>query len=158
MGHARPMLRSVRRLAIVLAGVALAAVLMPAIAGAARQLDTGIQDPLDPNFGETDRSSVFDVVRSEGARVVRVPVTWSSIAPAEPANPADPEDPRYDWRWLDERVAAIHSAGLESLLVLYTAPTWARRRQPDGQRSRVPVTSDFAAFAMAAARRYDGTD
>lgn len=151
------MLRSVRRLAIVLAAVALAALVTPSLAGAAGRLDTGFQDPLDTVFGETDPGAVFGVIRSEGARFVRVPVAWSGIAPTQPANPSDPEDPAYDWAWLDERVAAIESAGLEPLLVLYHAPTWARRLRPDGERSRVPVTGDFAAFAMGAARRYDGT-
>jgi hypothetical protein len=151
------MLASVRRLAIVFAAMALAALAVPPLAGAADRLDTGIQDPLDPIFGETDPASAFGVVRSEGARFVRVPVAWSGIAPTRPQSPAEPSDPAYGWAWLDERVAAIEGAGLEPLLVLYSTPLWARTLRPNGQRSLVPVTADFADFARAAARRYDGT-
>jgi hypothetical protein len=128
----------------------------PALAGATGRLDTGIQDPLDPNFGETDPGSVFGVVRSQGARVVRVPVSWASLASERPAVASDPEDPAYDWGWLDKRVAAIGEAGLKPLLVLYNPPVWAREVD-NGKRVLAPVPADFAAFATAAARRYDGT-
>lgn len=70
---------------------------------------------------------------------------------------SDPEDPAYDWTWLDERVAAIGRAGLRPLLVLYAAPAWAQEEER-GRRLLAPVPGDFAAFAAAAARRYDGTD
>jgi hypothetical protein len=40
--------------------------------------------------------------------------------------------------------------------VLYSAPEWALLRWPDGRLRRAPRTEEFAAFAGAAARRYNG--
>src|SRR5829696_8773829 len=139
-----------------LAAMLLAAVAMPASAWGADRLVTGVQDPLDDVFHELDRDSAYQVARGRGIRVVRVQVAWSGIAPERPDAPEDPADPAYDWGWLDDRVAAIHAAGLEPLLTLYSAPDWARLRQPDGSLRLAPRADAFATFAGAAARRYDG--
>ncbi|HMJ97384.1 MAG TPA: hypothetical protein VK486_16150 [Thermoleophilaceae bacterium] len=146
-----------RRLATLLAALALFVLAIPGFAHAADRLDTGIQDPMDPKFGETDPDSVYSTVRRLGARVVRVPVSWHDIAPSAPQAASDPDDPAYDWRALDGRLAAIETAGLEPLVVLYGPPGWARVRV-NGKRVLAPVPARFAAFATAAARRYDGTN
>ncbi|MEA2365064.1 MAG: hypothetical protein QOI32_576 [Thermoleophilaceae bacterium] len=142
------------RLATALALLLLA---VPASAWGADRFETGLQDPLDPNFAETDPGPVFDVARDAGASVIRVPVSWASIAPTEPASPRDPADPAYDWGWLDGRVAAIDRSGLQPLLSLYLPPRWARITGSGGQRLLAPKVDAFADFVAAAARRYDGT-
>ena len=139
-----------------LAALAVAMLVAPASAWGADRLVTGVQDPLDPVFHERDRDSAYRVARDLGMRVVRVPVAWRTVAPGQPAAPEDPADPAYDWGWLDDRVSAIRAAGLEPLLVLYMAPDWARLRDSEGRLRLAPRTEDFAAFAGAAARRYDG--
>ena len=160
-GHARQ--RSglcwawMRRTLSVLAALLVAAVAAPASASGADRLVTAVQDPLDTAFHEPDPGSAYQVARGLGASVVRVPVGWNTVAPTRPATPTDPADPAYNWSRLDQRVAAIHDAGLEPLLVLYAAPLWARRRERNGTRSEAPHTRPFADFAAAAARRYDGT-
>ena len=146
-----------RRLATLLAAIALFVLAVPGLAHGADRLDTGIQDPMDPHFGETDPDSIFDTIHGLGARVVRVPVSWSLIAPAQPQAASAPEDPAYDWGWLDDRLAAIGAAGLEPLVVLYAPPRWAQAEQ-NGAKLLAPVPARFAAFATAAARRYDGTN
>jgi hypothetical protein len=131
---------------------------LPATAwGAPDRFDTGIQDPLDFNLAETDPAPVFDVARDIGATVIRVPVSWASLAPTEPASPRDPADPAYRWGWLDERVAAIDRSGLQALLSLYLPPEWARITGSGGERLLAPKVDAFADFVAAAARRYDGT-
>jgi hypothetical protein len=139
-----------------LAAILVAALATPASAWGTDRLVTGVQDPLDPVFQERDRDSAYAVARATGVSIVRVPVAWNDIAPDRPAAAEDPSDPAYDWGGLDQRVSAIHAAGLEPLLVLYAPPTWARLRHPDGRVRLAPRTEDFAAFAGAAARRYDG--
>jgi hypothetical protein len=146
-----------RRILSVLAALLVAAVAAPASAWGADRLVTAVQDPLDFAFHEPDPDSAYQAARGVGATVVRVPVAWSSLAPTRPSAPTSPDDPAYQWSRLDQRVASIHSAGLEPLLVLYSAPRWARRRERDGGRSMAPHTRPFADFAAAAARRYDGT-
>jgi hypothetical protein len=89
--------------------------------------------------------------------VVRVPVRWGAIARAEPQTASDPEDPAYDWGWLDDRLAAIGTAGLEPLVMLYGPPSWAQERV-NGERILAPVPAAFGAFATAIARRYDGAN
>jgi hypothetical protein len=144
------------RLAILLAALALFVLAVPGLAHGADRLVTGVQDPMDPNFGETDPDSVFHTVHRMGARVVRVPVSWRAIAPTAPQAASDPEDPAYNWGWLDDRLAAIVTAGLQPLVVLYGPPSWAQARK-NGTSLLAPVPARFAEFATAAARRYDGT-
>jgi hypothetical protein len=140
-----------------LAAVLVAAAAMPASAWGADRLVTAVQDPLDPAFLEPDPAGAYEAARAAGARVVRVPVVWARAAPRKPTDATDPDDPAYDWAWLDARVAAIRRAGMESLLVLYAPPNWARIRESDGSLALAAAPGDFAAWAFAAARRYDGT-
>jgi hypothetical protein len=143
-----------RRTLSVLAALLVAAVAAPASAWGADRLVTAVQDPLDTAFHEPDPDSAYQAARGAGASVVRVPLAWTTVAPTRPAAPTDPDDPAYNWSRLDQRVAAIQGAGMEPLLVLYAAPRWARRSRG---RSLAPRTADFASFAAATARRYDGT-
>ena len=143
-----------RRTLSVLAALLLAVVAAPASAWGADRLVTAVQDPLDTAFHEPDPGSAYQTARAAGASVVRVPVAWKTLVLTRPETPTDPDDPAYDWAWLDQRVAAIRSAGMEPLLVLYAAPRWARRSRG---RSLAPRTADFASFSAATARRYDGT-
>src|SRR4051794_36722132 len=94
-------------LARVAVAVAFLVAAPPTASAGPDRFDTGIQDPLVATFSESDPGAAFDAVRSMGASVVRVPVSWESLAPTEPAAPRDPADPAYDWTWLDERVSAI---------------------------------------------------
>ena len=139
-----------------LAALLLAAAAMPASASGADRLVTGVQDPLDAVFHERDPDSAYQVAAGRGIGVIRVQVAWSGIAERQPGAAEDPADPAYDWGWLDDRLADIHAAGLEPLLTLYSAPNWARVRDSDGDLRLAPRTEAFAAFAAAAARRYDG--
>jgi hypothetical protein len=139
------------------AAIALLALAAPGLAHGAGRLDLGIQDPLDPLFRERDEANAYSVVRALNIRFVRVPVAWSSVAPTRPESAPDPDDPAYQWGWLDERLAEVTSGGMEPLVMLYNPPRWARSRNRRGRRTRTPRVRDFAAFATAAARRYDGT-
>src|ERR671922_1746826 len=146
-----------RRIAYALVALVLACLALPGSASAADRLDTAFQDPLDTAFHEPDAGSAYAVAHAAGASVVRVPVVWGNVSPKRPADPTNPDDPAYDWSSVDGRVASIQQAGMDPLVVLYAAPRWARRREPDRKRSLAPHTAPFAAFAAATARRYDGT-
>jgi hypothetical protein len=99
---------------------------------------------------------------AEGANVIRVGAGWDGVAPARrPAgfNPADPASPGYNWSSIDSQVRAISGQGLQVLLIFTGAPSWAQgprrpRDVPDGTWK--PDPAQFAQFAKAAARRYDG--
>ena len=84
------------------------------------------------------------------------------MAPIEPPpsfNPADPASPGYDWSAIDTSVRDLTGQGLQVLLNITDAPTWAEGPDPppDAQPGTWrPDPAQFASFATAAARRYDG--
>jgi hypothetical protein len=139
-----------RRLLVLLALTAFAAVCGPGLAHAApTRFDLGFGDPLENP--ESDVPGAYNAIRAEGARYVRLPVTWSSIARSRPSDPRNPSDPTYHWEVVEGRVNSILSRGLVPILGIYAAPSWAH------SSSRLTArTGDFADFAAAVARRYSG--
>ncbi len=99
---------------------------------------------------------------SEGASIVRVNVVWSKVAPTvRPPSfaPADPSSPGYDWSAVDATVRALAGQGLQVLLNVTGAPTWAEGTSPPTDATPGtwrPDPTQFASFATAAALRYDG--
>ena len=87
---------------------------------------------------------------------------WSQVAPLVPSpsfDPADPSSPGYDWSATDAAVRDLSSHGLQVLLNLTGAPTWAEGpAAPAGTQPGTwrPDPTQFASFATAAALRYDG--
>jgi hypothetical protein len=122
---------------------------------ASHPLTTGLAPSAEVYSGDQD--VVFDRMHAAGMSSIDVAVDWVSIAPADkPASwkPADPSDPHYDWSSSDARVQAIARAGFQPIIVVATAPTWARM-VPTFPKS-APQPEDFAAFMHAAAERYSG--
>ena len=99
---------------------------------------------------------------AERARIVRVNLTWFQVAPAVPTAsfaPSDPSSPGYNWTSIDATVRDLASQGLEVLLNIWGAPTWAQDSSPPPGTtpgSWRPDPTRFASFATAAALRYDG--
>jgi hypothetical protein len=98
----------------------------------------------------------------EGAQIVRVNVLWAEVAPADPTssfNPAEPTSPGYNWSGLDATVRDLTSQGLQVLLNVSDAPTWAEGPgAPSDATSGTwrPDPTQFARFGTALALRYDG--
>jgi hypothetical protein len=97
--------------------------------------------------------------RASGASVIRIPVSWSGVAPSRPADPTDPADPAYDWGALDSEVDLVIRAGLTPIISVNAAPAWAEG--PNMPKSATagswePNAAAFGAFATALARRYSG--
>ncbi|HEY1515330.1 MAG TPA: hypothetical protein VGF91_02850 [Solirubrobacteraceae bacterium] len=99
---------------------------------------------------------------AEGAGIVRVNAVWSQIAPrVRPPgfNPTASSSPGYDWTAIDAAVRDLSGRGLQVLLNIWGAPTWAEG--PGAPAATTPGTwrpdaAQFASFAAAAAVRYDG--
>jgi hypothetical protein len=146
-----------------LAAVVLCALAVPAGA-AAQGLTIGFSaDPaLTGNAPSADAVWIPRAV-AEGASIVRVNLTWSLVAPrVRPAGftPADPASPGYDWSTVDATVRALAAHGLQVLLNITNAPTWAEGAAPPPDASPGswrPDPAQFASFATAAALRYDGS-
>jgi hypothetical protein len=99
---------------------------------------------------------------AEGARIVRVNLTWSKVAPVvRPPSfaPSDPSSPGYDWTAIDATVRGLAGQGLQVLLNITGAPVWAEGSSPPPDAapgSWRPDPAQFASFATATALRYDG--
>lgn len=126
-------------------------------AASARPLVTGVTD-----LGSS-APLAYTRTRETGAQLVRIPLNWQSTVPAnEPAswNPTDPNDPSYNWEASDADVTRAVQAGLTPVLQVGGVPKWAQRCDtPPVLPFYVlcdPSPAAFAAFATAAARRYDG--
>jgi hypothetical protein len=99
---------------------------------------------------------------AEGAGLVRVNVVWSSVSPPQRPRgfaPANPASPGYAWAPIDSAVRTLSARGLQVLMNINEAPRWAEGPdRPPGVRPGTwrPDPAQFASFATAAARRYDG--
>ena len=132
-------------------------------------LTTGFaSDPLLDNPGLEGASAAtqnhwLQTAVSEGARVVRVNVEWSQIAPAAPPPgfvASNPSSPGYRWAGLDRTIRALTAHGLTPLLMVYSAPRWAEGPAMPARTyggTWEPNAAKFGAFATAAATRYSGS-
>ncbi len=121
-------------------------------AAAARPLALGIQDF---DFTQTH----FDRVKSSGAGVVKINVSWRAVAPTTPPagfNPASPVEPSYDWEPYDSYVRAAVATGLQPLITVEQAAAYAERDQTGSAGTRNPDPVQFGLFGEAVARRYSG--
>jgi hypothetical protein len=102
-------------------------------------------------------------IREAGARVVRIPVNWNDIVNATPGPgfvPTDPASAEYHFALIDAAVLGTVSAGLTPLLVVSHAPAFAEatpRWRFAYPGSWDPSPSALKEFAIALARRYDGS-
>ena len=117
----------------------------------------GIYDDAEFLFGNPDR--VFPILRQMNTRLLRMNLRWggpNGVAQRKPANPSDPDDPAYDWRAYDRAVVRARLAGVESMFAIVGTPSWANGGQSWNVAPRSAI--DLRRFAVAAARRYDGTN
>jgi polysaccharide biosynthesis protein PslG len=103
----------------------------------------------------------LDLIRASGARIARVDVFWSQVAPTRPARPQDPADRAYRWERLDRIVKGLRGRGIAPLLVAYDTPAWAAggRTAPPaspGYNPWMPAPPAYGRFMGALARRYSG--
>jgi hypothetical protein len=146
--------RSARRPA--LAAAALALLVVPAVATAAAP---GVQDGLLTS----DRADVdqrLAMIEASGARVARVEVLWSEVAPRAPLSPGSPADPAYRFERLDAVVAGLAEREITPIITVYSAPAWAvrgRRASPGRVNAFAPAPSRFGVFMQAIAHRYSGS-
>lgn len=111
-----------------------------------------------------DPGPTLQAIRDLGAGVVRVTVSWASLAPAgRPAgfNPSDPGSyPAAKWCVYDQIVTDAKQDGLVvDLSVSGPAPPWAAgggQPAPGGYGEWKPSAADFKQFMQAVGSRYSG--
>jgi hypothetical protein len=103
-------------------------------------------------------------IRAAGARIARVYLYWSLVAPTGPEPPAgfqprDPADPNYHWQSFDTQIQTLSAAGLEPMVQILSAPEWAEGSSSGTYAAGTykPSPTALADFAAAAAERYSGS-
>jgi hypothetical protein len=130
---------------------------LPAPARAAHALETAI-DPDGPYKG-ADATLVSQRVRSAGAQKIRLLLNWREVAPDSPPpgfDASNPADPSYDWSQFEAELGPATAAGLEAIVVVRSAPSWASGTEAGRPGTVLPDPGQFARFAHAAAQRYSG--
>jgi len=146
----RPVPSTDLRVALLL-GVLLALVWAPA-GSASSQIRYGLQDDAWITDGPGTLAQRLDRLDKIGVEIVRYNLRWDQIARKKSANPASPADPAYDWKASDAVLRGLRARGIAALLTIYGTPAWANGgRAPSYAPTR---SSDIAAFARAAAKRY----
>jgi hypothetical protein len=125
-------------------------------------LDTALVD-VSP-FTSPEAPLNFRRVRAAGARAVRLIVFWRFVAPEgnsrlkppgfDATNPAAID---YQWDVIDHQVTLAVQNGLQPIVGIQNAPEWAERSREGAPGTRTPDPAELAAFARAAARRYNGS-
>jgi hypothetical protein len=153
------------RTLLLLAMLSLVSIELGRAAAAAATPVRGLSDDLaftDSRPGA--RALAFETARRAGARVVRITLDWSLVAPAgdvKPTgfDPADPADPAYRWGYIEDAVRDARRALQRVVLVIVRAPRWAEglgrpAGAPPGSWRPDPV--ELGAFVRSAARRFSG--
>src|SRR5262249_31106410 len=136
-----------------------AACLVPA-ARASGPISTGVFVPgADP--------LALQRIHDAGATFARINLSWAQVAPVvRPGGfeATDPADPSYRWGAVDAQVKGAVEHGLTPYVTVFDAPLWAQKDEPHPTHmGPFPITSWkpdpklFGEFALAGARRYDGT-
>ncbi|MGE3232545.1 MAG: cellulase family glycosylhydrolase [Thermoleophilia bacterium] len=148
-----------RTLGTLAAATAVGALAVPAtgVAGVA-----AIQDDVLTTAPLTSIPTRIDMVKQTKAKVTRIDILWSLVAPNPPANPTDPNDPAYDWSRLDAIFTGLAQAGITPIVSTYSTPNWAvagtNIPHPNtAYNPNAPKPAAFAAFMQAVATRYSGT-
>ena len=118
-----------------------------------------VQDDQLTVIGTTGVQGRVDQIAKSGAKVTRVDVLWSDIAPTKPLNAIDPNDPAYHFDRTDTIFTALQNAGVTPIVDVYSAPRWATGgKRASGIRWNpfAPNPSQFGQFMQALTLRYSG--
>ena len=102
----------------------------------------------------------LDLVEDSGARVTRVDIFWSTVAPTKPRKATNPADPAYDWRVFDAIFLGLKERKIIPIVSVYSSPAWAAggKAAPVGQayNPNAPNAKMYGQFMNAVATRYNG--
>jgi len=141
---------------------AAALMFVPAAAGAAPGMETGIADDAVLLAGGPTAAEAVAEWQRMGVDVARVHVHWLRVAPADTGGtpPAgfdarNPDDPLYDWGALDSALALLEAAGIRPMLAITgPGPLWTSSEPARGNSRWAPDPKRFGDFSFAVATRY----
>ena len=102
----------------------------------------------------------IEMVKQTKAKVTRIDILWSKVAPTPPANPTDPNDPVYDFKRLDLIFSSLAASGITPIVSTYSTPAWAVKGTNlpvlTEYNPNAPRPGQFGDFMQAVATRYNG--
>jgi hypothetical protein len=120
-----------------------------------------IQDDVLTTAPTEDIPARLDLVKQTRAKVTRIDVLWSMVAPTRPAAPLNPADPAYDWGRVDAIMIGLAQARITPIVSVYSTPDWAvagrNTRYPSAYNPNAPRPAEYGRFMRAFATRYSGT-
>ncbi len=102
----------------------------PPRAAAAANVEYGLTDDAWLLDGSGTLESKLARLDALGVRVVRFTLRWDQIASSKPGSPTDPSDAAYDWTADDAVLDGLRAHGIDVVLQLVGAPTWANGGLP----------------------------
>ncbi|HSL65244.1 MAG TPA: hypothetical protein VK874_11350 [Gaiellaceae bacterium] len=124
-------------------------------AEASRYARYGVQDDAWLASGPGTLEQRLDLLEKLGVDLVRYTIRWDQVAQRRPANARSSADPAYAWGAADDVLRGLRERRIATVVTLLGTPRWAN----GGRAWQVAPTrgGDFAAFAVATARRYPWT-
>jgi len=102
----------------------------------------------------------IQMVQQTKAKVTRIDILWSQVAPTPPASPTDPNDPAYDFSRLDLIFSSLAAANITPIVSTYSTPDWAiagnNTPHLTEYNPNAPRPDAFGQFMRAVATRYSG--
>lgn len=99
----------------------------------------------------TGQAAILEELASVGFGWVRIRVSWDQI---------EPELGNFEWKQVDQTLAALATSELVPVLLLDGSPAWARtsndRKSINGSLAPAADPTSFVRFARAVATRYGG--
>ena len=124
---------------------------VPATSSASPYIRYGVQDDAYLGSGQSLEANLETLDRL-GVKLVRFTINWRQVAQRKPARAVNPGDPAYDWSRTDAILTGLHKHRIAVLATLDGTPAWANGGR--GVNVIPRSKSSFAAFALAAAKRY----
>src|SRR4051794_1781421 len=110
--------------------------------------------------GDATRNATLDEMRSLGADVVKITISWRDLANGgKPSNPEDPNAyPAAKWTSYDAAVQGAVARGLGVFLdISGPGPDWAVTKSSTPAGVYRPNAAEFGRFAKAVGARYNGS-
>jgi hypothetical protein len=144
-----------RRVGVLAAILATAALLAVPGAGAMPHVLVGIVDESHTLYGNPDQT--FPILGQLHTQVLRVNLYWGGkfgVAKRRPVDATDPSDPAYDWSAYDRTANYAAQYNIKLLLSIFGTPRWESGKATPNHAPK--NFADLQKFAYAAATRYAG--
>jgi hypothetical protein len=101
----------------------------------------------------------LNLIAKSGARVTRVDLFWSNVAPTRPRNPDNPKDKAYQWAHEDAIFTGLAKRHIIPIVTVFNTPAWAaggKTGPVGGYNPNMPNATQYGRFMKAVVTRYSG--